>query len=68
MVYVTFFRVVCLCLLTENVGHTLSRFFFNNFLFTLVILTGHDISNNDLYISVKLLYASFGSIADNTVV
>ena len=37
-------------------------------LFNLVILAGHDISKKYLYINVKLLYASFGSIANNRVV
>ena len=38
------------------------------FLFILVVLTGHDISNNDLNFCITLLYASFGSIADYTSV
>ena len=38
------------------------------FIFILVVLTGQEISNNDLYICIKLLYASFESIADNTEV
>ena len=65
LVYVIFFGVVCLYLLTKQVGQVS----FNNIvLFILVVLTGHHISNNDLYICIKLLYASLGSIADNTEV